>query len=426
MRRDDRDPFVSLDGDALPLDPELEALDAELARAGAIARARTFDDRPDPRFAGALRNRLVAALPTPVHAPLTAIASDGDASAAWAPARVDARISARTPIGETARPQRGARARWFLLVAAAALVAISVVAASGGLRLDRILPPPATSPTPLSSTAPTPTSPLSAIVAPSAAVSPEPNPDPSGSIGPDPTVSTPATAAASPTPKPSVKPSLTPARTAAPTPASMSLVANACPGGVVLDWSKPAVAGLDHYAVFRAAGGSVAAAYPPDAAIAVDSASSWDPTATDGFDADLGAGSGATYRAFALDASEAVLAVSSLASTTGLAVTDLGALAVDTSVPGSLTASWIAPGVASSCFTWGKLVVSATDPDPSYLKGATYLAVIGDPATTSVTVGEPAAKTFWMRYEVIRATSLGKFVVARTSVIQVSTPAPTP
>ncbi|HSL34354.1 MAG TPA: hypothetical protein VK871_11935, partial [Candidatus Limnocylindrales bacterium] len=46
-----------------PVDPELETLAAELARAGDAARRRERTTRPDPAFAAELRARLLAGIP---------------------------------------------------------------------------------------------------------------------------------------------------------------------------------------------------------------------------------------------------------------------------------------------------------------------------------------------------------------------------
>ena len=68
-------------------------------------------------------------------------------------------------------------------------------------------------------------------------------------------------------------------------------------------------------------------------------------------------------------------------------------------------------------------MASEEDPDPSYLKGSTYLAVIDSPASTGVSLeGLPSGKTVWMRYEIVRTTSTGKFLVARSNVVQVTYP----
>ena len=67
--------------------------------------------------------------------------------------------------------------------------------------------------------------------------------------------------------------------------------------------------------------------------------------------------------------------------------------------------------------------VTTSDSDPSYLEGSPALAAVGDPAATSVTVdGLPSGKTVWLRYEMIHRTSLGKFVTASTTVVQVTYP----
>jgi hypothetical protein len=88
-----------------------------------------------------------------------------------------------------------------------------------------------------------------------------------------------------------------------------------------------------------------------------------------------------------------------------------------------VTFGWVAADVNAACFTYGKLVASQDDPDPSYLEGSSYIAVVENPGATGVQLeGLPSGKTLWVRYEVIRVTSLGKFVVARTDVAEVTIP----
>ena len=102
---------------------------------------------------------------------------------------------------------------------------------------------------------------------------------------------------------------------------------------------------------------------------------------------------------------------------------DLGALTVEAAGAGSINVSWAAADFNLACFTYGKLVASEEDPDPSFVKGSPYLVAIGDAGATGTQLdGLPSGKTVWMRYEIIRVTSTGKFIVARTDVSQVTFP----
>ena len=202
----------------------------------------------------------------------------------------------------------------------------------------------------------------------------------------------------------------------------MDLGLKACPGGVFIDWTKPST-DVAHYHVLRKIGGDVPATYPADGTVEVETATTWSAGTTDGFDTTIDGGATATYRAFAFDASDDLMAWSPSRTVTTVGRIDLGSLNVENLAAGKIGVSWASAEFHSACFTYGKLVLSESDPDPSYLKGSTYIAVVSDPLATSVVVeGLPSGKTVWMRYEVIRTTSTGKFVVARSNVIQVTFP----
>jgi hypothetical protein len=286
------------------------------------------------------------------------------------------------------------------------------------VNLAWILPAPPTessSPAPSIATVavPSPTTPIEPVPSAAATEGPaEPAPTPTPTPTPAPTER--------PTPKPTPKPDPT-----KPPMLPMSLAAKACPGGVVLDWSKPS-SGVGHYRVLRAVGGSVPASYPADGTTEVESAQSWSAGVTDGYDAGMSGGESMTYRAFAFDAADHVLAMSPARSVTTSSRKSLGSLGfVDNGDGASITVSWTNPGVAEACFTYGKLVVSEENPEPSYLEGSPYIAVISSSSATGAFVEVPSewhGKTVWMRYQMIRSTSLGKFEVGATDVIQVTLP----
>lgn len=422
MRPDDRDPFTSLDEAFVPLDPELEALDGELAAGGAIARTRR-DDRPTRAFDATLRARLLAQLPAGA-ATFAATAPRGAEGSlpgpSWAPAPLRPSTGPRIDTG--GGPPARRRARWSLLAAAAALVAMSLVAASGAFRFDGLFPGPVASPTPspIASEPPLESDPV--IAPPSPDTSLDPTVDPS--FGPTDMPSFAPTAR--PTPKPTSRPTPgpTPKPTAAPAPTvgPMDLSLRACPGGVRVGYTQPS-GSVDRYAVVRSIGSTVPPTWPADGATVVDTASGWDATVTDGFDDTLDGGTKASYRAYAFDASGDVLAMSPAKSVVGIAAGSLGTFTAEPVSPGTMTFSWAAPSVDAACFSFGKVVASPDDPDPSYLTGSPYVAVMGSPSDTSVTVGDlPSGQTVFMRYEVIVETAMGRFVAARTDVVQVTYP----
>jgi hypothetical protein len=416
----------------LPLDADLASLDAELGAAGTQARRALYGrTQPTRVFASGLRDRLLGTVATPVAAPTspdTALLRDSTRGSrlraglatpgeAWAPVPLEPRLARRTP---TVLP----RARWALL-AAAGLTGVLVFGALGA-RLDWLIPSPtseATSPRPSDARTPAP-SPAST----QAAVVPVDSFEPTASPGPTAPVATPsAKPARTPTPTPTPTPTRKPDPTPKPEPTvppvgTMELFAKSCPGGVLLDWAKPS-SSTAHYHVLRSLGGEVPATYPADGTTDVETATSWSAGLTDGFDAGLEGGQGATYRAFAFNAEDQLLAVSPSRTVTTVAGLSLGSLGVENLGPGSIAVSWAAADVPAACFTYGKLVAATDDPEPSYLKGSPYLAAIGDPGATGVTLeGLPTGETVWMRYQLIRVTSTGKFLVGQTDVFKVTYP----
>ena len=421
MRPDDvlRGPGDDTPDVGLPIDADLQALDAELDAAGIQAR-RMLHGRTQPTryFSVDLRSRLVGGYATEAIAGAGALHVLGptgqprgsrlrpelEPGESWAPTPVAPRIARRTP---TILP----RARWALL-AAASLTGV-LVAGALGARVDWLFHvPPTESAAPSSEPAP-------AVVDGSPAPSAGPEASAIASAGPEPTIRPTASPKPAKTPKPTPKPdpTTTPVVT-------MDFWAKACPGGVVLDWSKPPTS-VGHYHVLRKLGGEVPGTYPASGTTEIDSATSWSASVTDGFDAGLDAGQPATYRAFAFDADDNLVAVSQSRTVSGLGTLSLGTLGVADNGDGSITASWSNPGVAAGCFAYGKLVLSEEDPDPSYLKGSTYIAVVENAGSTETWAGVPpelSGKTVWMRYQMIRTTSLGKFVVGSTGVVQVTLP----
>lgn len=426
MRPDDR--FDPVDGRAAdaPLDADLTGLDAELAGAGAYARrAHASEARPTAAYAGRLRQRLLARLAAgdeaasagtwrangqPARgAAMSNLVQPGEA---WTPVPLAPRIASRAAVAQP-------RPRWAFLAAAA--LSLVVVAGALGVGLGRLLPPPRPEPsaTPVEAAVAT-ASPLAptddpVIVGPTVVPTDEPAPTPNATAAP--TTAPAATPKPAPTPKATVKPEPT-----KPPIGPMDLLAKACPGGVILDWTKPSTA-VAHYHVLRSLDGDVPTTYPADSAVEVETATTWSATTTDGFDAGLDGSTTAWYRAFAFDGEDNLLAVSPSRTVNTADAISLGALTVEPNGPGSISVSWSAAVLNSACFTYGKLVASEEDPDPSYVNGSPYLAAIGDASATGVTIdGLTSGKTVWMRYELVRVTSTGKFIVGRTSVLQVTYP----
>lgn len=96
----------------------------------------------------------------------------------------------------------------------------------------------------------------------------------------------------------------------------------------MLDWAKYSMdTSQDHVGSLT---GDVPPTYPADGATEIETATSFDAVVTDGFDAGLGGGKTATYRAFAFDAADNVIAYSPSRTVTTIAAISLGTLGVET------------------------------------------------------------------------------------------------
>jgi hypothetical protein len=255
---------------------------------------------------------------------------------------------------------------------------------------------------------------------------PEPTASPSLTTAPEtPAVATPVptvppTATPKPTPKPTPRP--TPKPTPKPTLATLGLSSLSCPGGTILDWTGYEGVGFAKYTVLRAIGAEVPVAWPPTAGVvALGGATTKDQAITDGQDADAAAGTTYGYRALAIDGSGGILAASPIAVATGTAIGSLESLTVSSPAAATVQLDWTPFGGSGDCFTYYKLVFSDTDPAPSYLKGSAYLAAIAEPGAATWS-GDLAAGTYWFRVQAVRTTSLGKFIVAQTAVVQFAVP----
>lgn len=202
----------------------------------------------------------------------------------------------------------------------------------------------------------------------------------------------------------------------------LSFAASACPGGVVLDWAAFSGAGFDHYLVLRSLSATIPGAYPPqDGARVVGGTYTTDRSATDGFDPIDRRGGTVHYRAIAFDHGNHALAASSVESVKTKPVKRLGGLTI-TAAQSSTRFDWTPFDGQASCYTMYKLSFSAADSTPGYLEGGSvaWSGTRQDVGTALVEGFSPG--TYWFRLEAIRATSLGAFVVAQTSVVRYRVP----
>ena len=192
---------------------------------------------------------------------------------------------------------------------------------------------------------------------------------------------------------------------------------------MVATWSKWTGATFAHYAGLRSATSTIPLAYPPGGAVtAPPGLFSNVFTSNTGVDQDLIGGSTYWYRAAAYDASESPLAASPAASVVAKAQAALGSLGIATSAPGSTAFTWTPYTGTAACFSYYKLVYSATDPAPSYLKGSPNLWVGSAMTDATVTIGAIPAGTYYFKLEAVRSTPAGNIVAAATNVVSFTIP----
>jgi outer membrane biosynthesis protein TonB len=267
-----------------------------------------------------------------------------------------------------------------------------------------------------------PTIPTTPSVAPT--VTPGPTPSATAKATPRPTMTAKPTATPKATPKPTPAPTAkpTPVPTATPTPGllALSLAPTSCNGAALLTWSGYPGDTFHHWTILRAPEPfEVPAAYPPPAGITALGASySKNPSVSSFADATLAPGATAYYRVVAWDASDRSIAASPAKALTGKPVASLGTFGA-AAAPGGVDASWGAYGGPGACFTYYKITWSASNPNPSYVGEHDGALPVGDQGATSQYVALPVG-TWWIRVEAILATDVGKHVVGKSSVAQVT------
>ena len=243
---------------------------------------------------------------------------------------------------------------------------------------------------------------------PTAAPSAEPTVEPDPSSAP---VSSPA-----PTEKPQPTPTETPKPTPTPKPvASLGLVARACPGGTILDWTAAPADGFHHYKTWWSSSASFT---DP---ILVNGSTTTDRSAT----STVAAGVSGTrwYRTYAYDAAGHLVAKSPIREATGLGGPgDVGILTIGPDGGGPNTSfGWPELSIADGCYSATKLVY-APDGEPSYGQAGTELLWYGsDSATHAVTTSVPSG-TWWFRVQVLYETDLRTVVVGQTAPTQYLVP----
>jgi len=365
----------------MPREPYERELANRLARAGDRARIdRDHAAVPDRVFAADLRERLLSQLPDRAHHPRVG----------WALPQLF-RMPRLVPVGVAA-----------VLLLAGVVAARDLYVSLG----DRSRPTPM----------PSVSEEASATSAPSVApFSLEPVVVPSASAPASVSVAPTAEPTVRPTPRPTLKP------TPVPTPAlaQLELSAAGCPGGIVLSWSQyEGGAPFNHYTTLRNTTESIPKAYPPQGG-AVDPGSTYTTNVEKTSAVDTGVSAGVTYyyRTMAFKTGDGVIGASAITSGVASPVGSLGGLDVTAVAEGTQLAWTTFEG--EGCFTWYKLVYSET----SFLGGDSYLAAISDPSVGTFTTGDlVSGHTYYMRVQVIKATALGAFFAAETTVATYSVP----
>ncbi len=186
----------------------------------------------------------------------------------------------------------------------------------------------------------------------------------------------------------------------------------------MLDWAASGDSGFDHYLVLRSTSATIPAAYRPrDGARVVAGTYTTERTKTDGFDRTGRGGATARYRAIAFDHANNALAASTVRTAKTKPFKRLGALTVDSS--GSSTRFDWSPFVGpAGCYTAYELAYSATDSTPGYVESDSIAWAGTSKAVATALVDGLAPGRYWFRLQAVRATSLGTFVVAQTSVVR--------
>ena len=264
---------------------------------------------------------------------------------------------------------------------------------------------------------------LAAPVLAGCARSSGPSATPAPSHTPDPT--------ASPSPTPRVTPEPTIAPTASPTVrppgavGTLELQATSCPGGVVLEWSALSDAEFHHYTVLRSPSEVIEPHWPP-VAPAVDWGETFatDPFVTAAVDASIIPSTRVwNYRAMAYDALDRPIAASPVRQAWLDPVFSLGALSATPADDGRTHLTWSAFVGFPGCFSWYAVVASRTSDQPSSLSGSPSISTISSRSTTELsTEALESGATYFLRVQAIRATPMGEFLVAQTSVTTYTAP----
>ena len=193
----------------------------------------------------------------------------------------------------------------------------------------------------------------------------------------------------------------------------LDLEVTGCPGGVALDWSPAAHPAFHHYTALRSLQPNLAPDYPPIAP-AVDWGDSYgtDRFVTSAVDASLIPSEAFFfYRVMAYDDRNQAIAASVERRTRPTEVVDLGPLVLEAGAEGATRIDWNLYGGLGRCFSAYRVLIGQDGNAPS----ATLTVISTQSLSETVTHGLQAGVTYAVRVDAVRTTTLGSFVVARTS-----------
>ena len=225
-------------------------------------------------------------------------------------------------------------------------------------------------------------------------------------------------------------PSATPSPTATPrplptlvpdAPETLELEVTGCPGGVVVDWSPATHPEFHHYTALRSIEAEVDPAYPPIAP-AVDWGDSYgtDRFVTSAVDATLiPSDTTLHYRVMAYDPVNRVVAATPVRQTHLSEVVELGLLVVGEGEAGSSTLiDWTLFGGLGGCFSAYHVLVGPAGSPPN-----STLTVLSHQSTTELeTLGLHPGESYAIQVTVMRSTTLGSFLVARSEIATYTVP----
>jgi len=230
-----------------------------------------------------------------------------------------------------------------------------------------------------------------------------------------------ATSRTAPSETPSPTPTLRPMPTVPDAPETLELQVTGCPGGIVVDWSPATHPEFHHYTALRSIEAEVDPAYPPIAP-AVDWGDSYgtDRFVTSAVDATLiPSDTTLYYRVMAYDPVNRVVAATPVRDTHLSGVAELGPLVVGEGEAASSThLDWTLFGGLARCFSAYHVLVGPAGTTPT-----STLTVLSDQSTTELqTLGLRAGESYAIQVTVMRSTTLGSFLVARSEIATYTVP----